>query len=62
MVYKSREDGGLGVKNLEWFNMAMLAKWRWRILGMGQNVRVRPLWTEILVILRVWHSGRHCVG
>ncbi|PNX62618.1 cytochrome p450, partial [Trifolium pratense] len=31
-VCKSKEDGGLGVKNLELFNLALCAKWKWRCL------------------------------
>jgi hypothetical protein len=31
-VCKSKEDGGLGVKKLELFNLALCAKWKWRCL------------------------------
>ncbi|XP_058764653.1 uncharacterized protein LOC131638121 [Vicia villosa] len=31
-VCKSREEGGLGVKNMEIMNVALLSKWKWRIL------------------------------
>lgn len=26
-----KKDGGLGIKNLEHFNMNLLSKWRWRL-------------------------------
>ncbi|GKU97686.1 hypothetical protein SLEP1_g10796 [Rubroshorea leprosula] len=32
-VCKSRKMGGLGVKDLNSFNLALLGKWRWRLLG-----------------------------
>lgn len=32
-VCKSKKECGLGVKNLEWLNSALLAKWKWRILN-----------------------------
>ncbi|WJX73641.1 hypothetical protein P8452_57400 [Trifolium repens] len=31
-VCRSKEDGGLGVKNLRLMNIALLTKWRWRLL------------------------------
>ncbi|XP_058758239.1 uncharacterized protein LOC131631463 [Vicia villosa] len=31
-VCKTREEGGLGVKNVEIMNAALLSKWKWRIL------------------------------
>jgi hypothetical protein len=33
IVCKSKKDGGLGVKNLELFNVDLYAKWRWRFLS-----------------------------
>lgn len=41
----SKEKGGLGIKNLEAFNLALLIKWRWRILVEEGN----SLWKDILV-------------
>lgn len=32
VVCKSKEEGGLGIKDLEVFNRALLSKWRWRII------------------------------
>lgn len=43
MVCRKKEDGGMGIKNLEWFNLALLAKWRWRDLKQDKE-----LWHEIL--------------
>ncbi|XP_058784820.1 uncharacterized protein LOC131659680 [Vicia villosa] len=31
-VCKSREEGGLGVKNVQIMNVALISKWKWRIL------------------------------
>ncbi|PNX85822.1 ribonuclease H, partial [Trifolium pratense] len=38
-----KEKGGLGVKNLELFNLALLSKWRWRFFNHDN-----ALWTELL--------------
>jgi hypothetical protein len=35
--------GGLGVKNLELFNLALLSKWKWRCLSDGEAV-----WDDLL--------------
>lgn len=45
MVCMAKDEGGLGIKNLEWFNLALLAKWRWRLLKEDKG-----LWREILAI------------
>lgn len=31
-VCKPKRNGGLGIKNLEAFNIALLAKWEWRLI------------------------------
>ncbi|PNX71762.1 cysteine-rich receptor-like protein kinase, partial [Trifolium pratense] len=38
-----KEEGGLGIKNLELFNVALLSKWKWRFLTEGEAV-----WSELL--------------
>lgn len=42
-VCKLKNEGGLGIKNLELFNKALLPKWKWRHL-----VDVNSSWSEIL--------------
>ncbi|XP_058752846.1 uncharacterized protein LOC131626047 [Vicia villosa] len=37
------KDGGLGLKNIEDFNSALMLKWKWRILG-GEQAK----WKEVL--------------
>ncbi|GAU49942.1 hypothetical protein TSUD_408370 [Trifolium subterraneum] len=38
-----KESGGLGVKNLELFNLALLSKWKWRLLSEGDAI-----WADLL--------------
>lgn len=42
-VCLAKNEGGLGVKNLEWFNKALLGKWRWRILNGEDSLWVRVM-------------------
>ncbi|XP_058759424.1 uncharacterized protein LOC131632711 [Vicia villosa] len=44
IVCKSREEGGLGVNNVEVMNVALLSKWKWKIL-----VEEEAVWRGILV-------------
>ena len=41
---KTKEEGGLGIKDLRMFNMALLGKWKWR-LGRDEP----GLWKEVLL-------------
>lgn len=43
VVCKVKEDGDLGIRDLEMFNKALLAKWRWRILQDRHSLWVRVL-------------------
>lgn len=43
-VCKSKAEGGLGIKDLRAVNLALLGKWRWRILYEGQGI-----WRDILL-------------
>lgn len=38
VICKSREEGGLGVKNVEIMNAALIFKWKWRILSDDEAV------------------------
>jgi hypothetical protein len=40
---RPKEEGGLGVKDLKWFNTSLLTKWRWRLL-----VDHDSLWKKVL--------------
>lgn len=43
VVCRSREQGELGIKNIKLFNIALLGKWRWRLLR-----EERLLWSLVL--------------
>jgi len=40
---KPKEEGGLGIKNVRHFNRALLAKWKWRLMG-----EEKGMWKQIL--------------
>ncbi|KAF1867730.1 hypothetical protein Lal_00050163 [Lupinus albus] len=42
-VFKSKNDGGLGVKDISAFNISMLGKWNWRMMIEGDS-----LWCKVL--------------
>ncbi|GKV16244.1 hypothetical protein SLEP1_g26913 [Rubroshorea leprosula] len=42
-ICKSKLEGGIGVKELSKFNLALLGKWRWRLL-----VEKEALWKQVL--------------
>lgn len=43
VVCKPREEGGLGIKNIRVFNLALLGNWRWRLLTEKES-----LWARVL--------------
>jgi hypothetical protein len=42
-ICREKEDGGLGIKNLKAFNLALLGKWKWRIQSEKNSLWVRVL-------------------
>jgi hypothetical protein len=58
---EKRKRGGLGIKNLKAFNLALLGKWEWRIRNEKNS-----LWVKVLSSKygesngRVNRNGRHC--
>lgn len=56
IVCKSRDSGGLGIKDIECFNVALLGKWKWRLGMEGKG-----LWSEIKKILNMG-CGDHQIG
>lgn len=42
---KPKSKGGLGVKNLEAFNLALLVKWRWKFLVERDDA----IWKKVLI-------------
>lgn len=43
VVCKKSEEGGLGIRNIYAFNLALLGKWRWRFLTEKEQLWVRVL-------------------
>ncbi|GAU47706.1 hypothetical protein TSUD_177110 [Trifolium subterraneum] len=42
-VCRPKGEGGLGVRDLKWFNLSLMAKWWWRLL-----MEEGPLWRNVL--------------
>lgn len=62
-ICRPKSEGGLGVRNLDSFNVALLSKWRWRMLhehdqlwckvllskyGDGMSSKASPWWKDLL--------------
>jgi hypothetical protein len=44
VICKEKEKGGLGVRDINFVNLSLLAKWRWRLLQPG-----RSFWKDVLI-------------
>jgi hypothetical protein len=42
-ICRPKDEGGLGVKNLETFNRSLLSKWKWRFIQEGEAI-----WANLL--------------
>ncbi|GAU45708.1 hypothetical protein TSUD_86840 [Trifolium subterraneum] len=51
-VCRPKSEGGLGVRDLKWFNVSLLAKWRWRMLGWEDLLWKRVLEARYGVVAR----------
>jgi hypothetical protein len=43
-VCKSKNEGGLGVRDLRLVNISLLTKWRWKLLS-----NVNEVWKDVIV-------------
>ncbi|GLT52165.1 hypothetical protein SLA2020_255190 [Shorea laevis] len=57
-VCRSRREGGLGVKDVGTFNLALLGKWRWRLLQEKGNLCRKVLEAKYKLTLKnEWEGG-----
>ncbi|GKV28721.1 hypothetical protein SLEP1_g37737 [Rubroshorea leprosula] len=56
-VCRNKKEGGLGVKDLDRFNLALLGKWRWRLV-----VEKDALWNKVVEAKYGVHRRRDWVG
>lgn len=55
MICRTKKEGGLRVKDLKLFYIALLGKWKWRL-----SIDVSGLWKEVLVAkYRSWRELDH---
>lgn len=59
-IFKSKNKGGLGVKNIKVFNMTLVSKGKWRILKEKETLRARLLsLTYRNMNMKVFNSDTH---
>ncbi|XP_057798040.1 uncharacterized protein LOC131014167 [Salvia miltiorrhiza] len=54
----NKDSGGLGFRNIDWFNKVLLSKWLWRFLGEG-----KALWVRVIKSIYgelEWGEGGEC--
>jgi hypothetical protein len=55
-VCRSKEDGGLGIRNIRLVNIALLTKWRWRLLTSQDSLWITVLKVNMVVVLDIHRS------
>jgi hypothetical protein len=61
LVTRSKSLGGLGVRDLERTNMAVLIKWKWQWIngrrgGSMEQLQASTFWKDIMQVGRVFES------
>jgi hypothetical protein len=52
----SKEDGGLGIRNIRLVNIALLTKWRWQLLTSHDSLWITVLKVNMVVVLDIHRS------
>jgi hypothetical protein len=47
-ICKPKKEGGLGIKDLRLMTSSLLAKWRWKLLTIDED-----LWKEVIMLLEM---------
>lgn len=64
-ICKTKEEGGLGIKNLGLFNKALLGKWVWRLVTEEERLWVRVIKSKYGVVGEIERRGgrrRRCLN
>lgn len=56
LICTPKSRGGLGIKNLVAFNLALLMKWRWRLLLDDDNLLWKKAVANRYGPVRIWHG------
>lgn len=50
------EKGGLGIKKLKAFNIALLSKWRWKLMIGGKKLKALKHLVWIATVWGIWYA------
>jgi len=69
-VCVSLRGGGLGLKDVRFFNIVLLAKWKWNLLSEGESLRKKVLvakymnlfWSIVICLVTMYCILLPCGG